>query len=97
MKILKFTTAGLLLFAIFPLPYGYYQLLRIVVTISSGISAFKAYENKNQALTIVFALIFILFNPIIPIYLDKEIWTFIDIIVALFFGINGYKDNEKLK
>jgi len=92
MKTLKLTTAGLLLFAIFPLPYGYYQLLRIVVTISSGISAYKAYENKNQGLSIAFAIVLILFNPIMPIYLDKGTWVVFDITVGIFFGINGFKE-----
>ena len=92
MKTLKLTTAGLLLFAIFPLPYGYYQLLRIVVTISSGISAYKAYENKNHGLSIAFAIVLILFNPIMPIYLDKGTWVVFDITVGIFFGINGFKE-----
>ena len=97
MKLLKFTTSVLLLLGIFQLPYGYYQLLRIVVTISSGISAYKAYENENQGLCIAFALVLILFNPIIPIYLNKEIWIPIDIIVGIFFGINGKAEkNEKI-
>ena len=84
----------MLLFAIFPLPYGYYQLLRMIVAISCGISAYKAYEDKNQVLSIAFALVLILFNPIAPIYLDKGTWVFIDIIVGIFFGINGYNENK---
>ena len=94
MKILKLVTAGLLFLAIFQLPYGYYQLLRIVITIASGISAFAAYENNNQGLAIAFAFVLILFNPIMPIYLDKGTWVIIDIIVGIFFGINGYNENK---
>ena len=94
MKTFKLITASLLLFAIFPLPYGYYQLLRIVVTISSGISAYNAYEDNNQGLSIAFALVLILFNPIAPIYLDKGTWVIIDIIVGIFFGINGFKQEN---
>mgnify|MGYP001081088482 CR=1 FL=1 len=94
MKILKLITAGLLIFAIFPLPYGYYQFLRLFVAIASGISAFVAYEDKNQGLAIIFAIVLILFNPLIPIYLSKEIWIPIDIIVGIFFGVSGVNENS---
>jgi len=94
MKILKLITAGLLFLAIFQLPYGYYQFLRLFVTIVSGISAFAAYKNNNQELAIIFALVLILFNPLIPIYLSKGIWIPIDIIIGIFYGINGYNEND---
>ena len=93
-KNIKMITALLLLIAIFPLPYAYYQLLRIIVTISSGISAYNEYENNNYGLSIAFAIVLILFNPIAPIYLDKGTWVIIDIIVGISFGINGYNEHK---
>ncbi|MGL4332445.1 MAG: DUF6804 family protein [Bacteroidales bacterium] len=52
------------------------------------------YNNKNNTLFVVFILIAILFNPLIPVYLNKELWSFIDLIGAVFFGILAYKEKD---
>lgn len=86
-KWLSVITASLLLLAI-PSglwPYGYYILLRWIVSISAGILTYKYYEQKVQSLMIVFGIITILFNPITPIYLDKNVWIFVDIVVSGMF------------
>ena len=95
MKVMKLGTAVMLLFAILPLPQGYYTLLRLIVSISSGISAFHYLENKKTGLALVFGLILLLFNPIFPIYLDKGTWIIIDIIIGLFFGISGFNEKDE--
>ena len=95
MKAMKLGTAVMLLFAIFPLPYGYYTLLRLVVSVSSGISAFHSLENKKTGLALAFGLILLLFNPIIPIYLDKGTWIIIDIMIGIFFGISGFNEKDE--
>ncbi len=87
----------LLLLALLSWPYGYYTFLKIVVTIISAYYANYLYENK-LAETLKFwfwGLIFIaiLFNPILPIYLDRETWGFIDILAAIFFAWMILKGN----
>ena len=69
-------------------PYGYYTLLRIVIT---GIAIYYAYylykivKEQNFWFRSLVAII-ILFNPILPIYLgDKSVWGIIDTIIAIFF------------
>jgi hypothetical protein len=72
-------------------PYGYYIFLRWVIT---AIAVFfiwitsKIQEQKWSGLMVVIA---ILFNPIIPIYLTKEIWVVIDLIVAGLFLLSIFK------
>ena len=80
--------AIMLLIAILPLPYGYYQFLRWVVC---GIAAFIAFEAYNWGKTWaiwLFGIIAILFNPIIPVHLTKEIWQPIDLVCALLFSLS---------
>ena len=64
--------------------YGYYQILRWCVTICAGLTAYN-YKDKNNALCILFCIIAILFNPLAPIYLDKNIWKTIDLATAVAF------------
>lgn len=80
----------LCLVAVMPLPYGFYTFLRIAVTIIAIVAALDFYKN-NEGIWIVFAGITVLFNPLIPIYLTREIWFFIDLITAGFFGYAGLK------
>lgn len=92
MRLLCFICAGLLLLAIAEMPIGYYTLLRIVVTIGAILVIISDYEEGINAWVIIFGLIAVMFNPIIPIYLhDKELWVMIDIIVAVIFGVKGFR------
>jgi hypothetical protein len=63
------------------LPYGYYTFARIV---TSGISAWIAVAGFREgpvikAWSIALALIAVLFNPIIPIYLHRYTWFYLDL------------------
>ena len=70
--------------------YGYYQLLRWIVCICSGLITYEFYLSNNK-LFILYAIIAVLFNPIAPIYLDKDVWQNIDIITAITFFIYAMK------
>ncbi len=81
--------AILLFIGALSMPYGYYQLLRIVVTICSAIFCFQFLEENKMNMVYLFGFIAILFNPLIPIYLDKQTWVIIDIVAGgIFFFIN---------
>ena len=65
----------LLLLAIADMPSGYYVFMRIVVCVACCIVAYNAYNDKNSINVgvIIFGLMAVLFNPIIPIYFyDKD-------------------------
>jgi hypothetical protein len=94
-KISRLIGCGLLLIAIADLPYGYYQFLRIVISIIAGLNAFSELENENKILFFIFSLILVLFNPIIPIHLDKNTWTPINIIVGIIFGLSAFAYHDK--
>ena len=87
--------AGLLFIGALNMPYGYYRLLRIIVTISSGIFCFKFHEQNNMNMVYLFGFIAILFNPLIPIYFDKDTWVIIDIVAGGIFFFNNPDDASK--
>ena len=84
-KLIFIAAAILCIIAVFPLPYGYYTFLRISVSIIGCIAAFDLV-NKGNPLWVIFAGVVVLFNPIIPIHLSRDIWFFIDLVVAGLFG-----------
>lgn len=64
--------------------YGVYQLLRWVVTSFSAWTAFKIYKKSPQDFSLmIFSAIAILFNPILPIKFEQEVWLCIDVLTAL--------------
>jgi len=86
--ILKGIGVILLIFATFQLPYGYYIFLRISITFIAAYLTYNLYKEDKTVWAIIFLLIGILFNPIFPIYLDKETWVILDIGTAVIFFIS---------
>ncbi len=90
MKTLALICAAFLLMALIDLPIGYYTFLRIIVTIGAIAVIVTEFENGFNFWVVTFCIIAILFNPLIPIYLnDKEAWMPIDIIAAILFIIKS--------
>jgi len=85
----------MLFLAIAKLPYGYYTLLRWIVTINALFSVWVAYNSEDTFWVFLMGGIAILFNPIIPVYLTKEIWVIIDVIVAILFLVSIFKIKTK--
>ena len=84
-------------------PYGYYNLLRLVVCGTGAFLAVISYKGKNTAWAWTMGIIAFIFNPIFPMHLGKEIWVIIDIAIAIIFSVylftmkskKGNNDNEK--
>lgn len=79
--------ASMLLGALAPWPYGYYQLLRFVVCGVAVYLVYTAYNWQKMWAVWLFGFIAVLFNPLIPIHLSRELWPPIDIICALLFAV----------
>ena len=88
----------LLIAPIFSLPYGFYTFLRLAVSVSAIFIIYNSYQtNKGvDVILIIFAIIFILYNPFIPIHLTREIWMPINFITAAIYFYGFYKVNRKV-
>ena len=71
----------------FKFPYGIYTLLRIVVTLSAAFIIYDNYKKTNNVNTTIaiFSIILIVFNPVFPIRLNRELWLPIDLISAAIY------------
>lgn len=78
--------AASLFIALVPdLPYGYYQILRWVVCACACFGGFIGMEKERHGWLGTFVVVAILFNPILPIHLSREIWQPIDAVVGIIF------------
>ncbi len=89
--------AGILLIgAIFSFwPYSYFIILRWLVFIISLIVLNGFYTSNLKGWAIVFGVIALLFNPIYPVYLNKQSWIPIDLVSAIFFFLAAYSIKKK--
>lgn len=89
---------AMLIIALGDLPYGYYQVLRLVVCGASAYLAFLAFSAKRKSvcgeLLVANAIVF---NPIIPVYLSREIWSVLDIVSAVLLFSTGYIITRRMK
>jgi hypothetical protein len=75
---LIYIAAFIIIVGILPLPYGYYMFLRFVACGVFAWAAYIAFQKNEEYLPWVFIILAIVFNPIIKIYFQKEIWIPID-------------------
>jgi hypothetical protein len=77
--------AVMLFVGIANLPYGYYALLRWVVTLVAAYSAWLAYRQEATLRFVLLVGTAVLFNPLAEVHLSKAAWVVIDFAAALGF------------
>lgn len=69
-------------------PYGFFTLLRFVVFATTAYIAWMAYEQQKEKWVWVFGFIAVLFNPFFPIYLNRDLWSIIDLATGIFLIVS---------
>ena len=87
-RFLRIIAAIFLFVAIGSYPYSYYIILRIITCGVSLYGIWYAYRVRKFFWLWVFSAIAVLFNPIVPIHLKKEVWIVIDLAVIIIFLIS---------
>ena len=92
LMILAFFLALTIIIAVFPMPYEYYMGLRVFVFSASGFLLFDNYKTNGLNNKVYWlGVVIILYNPIIKVSLNKEIWMLINIIACVLF-LSIYKE-----
>jgi hypothetical protein len=82
--------------ALLELPIGYYTFLRISISCITALFLLKNFGREHQVYSVLLGLILIIFNPILPIYLNqKTLWQPIDGLASLFFLVYYFKGTSK--
>lgn len=76
--------SALLFLAVLPLPYAYYEILRVAVCLGVLYMLVKEWPLLDGQTKGIFIVISVLFNPFSPVYLSKVIWVIIDIITGIY-------------
>ena len=88
----------LVLAPIFSFPYGFYTLLRLVISVTSAFIIFYSFKGSKgiNEISIIFSFILILYNPIFPVYLTREIWMPINFVTSGIYLYGLYKIKKQL-
>lgn len=70
-------------------PYGYYRFLRWVVCIAAVVMAFGAYARRMLWAVWLLGFIALLFNPLAPVHLTRDVWRPIDVATAVVLFLLG--------
>jgi hypothetical protein len=93
---MRVIAAALLLWAILPNPYVYYIVLRFIVCGVCSSTAFVYVHRACYAHAILFCGLALLFNPVVPVYLDRQLWMFVDGIAAVLLLRSFIRDRRKM-
>ena len=83
MKQVYLILAALMLLCLAPMPYGYFQLVRLVAMVAFGIMAYRYYLMNKVAVSCMFGVLALLFQPMYKIALGRTIWNVVDVVVAV--------------
>lgn len=86
-ELLFYVVAVALVVGAFPLPYGYYMLLRVAACAAFGYAAFLAYKSKAWPTLAILALAAVAFNPLVTMRLSKGIWAAVDMSAGAYLAI----------
>ena len=73
-----------LLAVVAKLPFDFYSALRVAVSISCGFVAISSWRLNARLTSLPFAMLTVLFNPLLPIRLSRTVWVAIDASTGLF-------------
>lgn len=91
---LKIILAVLSLICVFDMPYGFYQLYRVVAMVFFSYLFYVEIENKGWNL--IWLISAILVQPIFKISIGRDLWNIIDIIFAILLIVSTLTINKKI-
>lgn len=90
-KIIKLILAILLFLCLLKMPYGYYQMVRVLSMVGFGILALSVKEDKERWIYITLCM---LFQPFIKVALGRVLWNVVDVVVAIVLLISIKSDKK---
>jgi hypothetical protein len=82
----------MLLVALADMPYVYYQILRIVLTVIAGIAAFSLFGKDIKHAGWIAVVIAVTYNPLVPFRMERESWEVINMLTILALAYVSIRD-----
>ena len=79
----RFISAALLIWAFGRHRYIFYQLVKLIVVGVTVYGVYYTYKFQTKFWMVVFATIAVLFNPFVPVHLNRQTWKVFDLAAAV--------------
>lgn len=83
MKYIQLFLAALLLLCLVKMPYGYYNIIRLIAMTVFVYMAYVYTEKKKLGLMVTFGALVLLFQPFVKIAIGRTMWNIVDVAVAI--------------
>jgi len=70
--------------ALFDMPYGFYQMLRLFIC-GTSVWVLIDFYNTVKKLALIPCVVAVIYNPVFRVFFDKPTWTIINIITLVYF------------
>jgi hypothetical protein len=86
----------LILWALLPVnPYGYYQLLKVLVCAGCSYLGVKIWSvSKGRDLAWGYVTLAVIYNPLMPLHLGRSIWTLVNILTVVMLVVIELKSRK---
>ena len=88
-------TGWLILFAALPMPFEYYQFIRVAAPLGIVVIFLCGWNQLIPEGKFLLILIATLFNPIEPLYFGRSLWIVVDLVSAIYIWTLGARTVEK--
>ena len=82
-KVLKVFLAVLLFVCLVDMPYGYYQVVRVIAMVGLSYLAYQSRQKDRVTEVFIYVILAILFQPFFKISLGRQIWNVVDLVVGI--------------
>jgi hypothetical protein len=80
---IKVVLAILFFLCLADMPYGFYQVVRLIGLIGFAILAYQANQQGRQTEMIIYGGLALLFQPFLKVALGRQMWNIVDVIVGI--------------
>ena len=80
--LVKIGLSVLFLACLLPMPYSYFQIVRVIGLLGFCLLAYDAHDKQNTNTAIFFLVSAIVINPILKVPLGRNLWNLLDVIWA---------------
>lgn len=96
-KYLHLIIAGMLVLCLLPMPYGFFNLVRMVAAAAFVWWAYNYHKKEKMGLMVTFIALGMLFQPFAKVALGREVWNLVDIAVAAFLAWTWWQEKKTNK
>lgn len=96
-RTVRVVLVALLLWALLPVnPYGYYQLLKVLVCAGCSYLGVKTWNaSKGKDLVWLYITMAVIYNPLAPLHLGRPIWTVVNILTVVILAAIELKSRKR--